>query len=129
MKSRAFLLLLFLFALLVPIRSAQAADCTRAEYFNDTVWKSRELVEGFTRYHILKSDGSSGYSTTPGDFIFDGTDTWKVEGGFLVLIWTNGFSTERYPLGGKKCTILNGRKTSEHWKGTRPVRLTKVGGE
>lgn len=99
-----------------------------ATNFYDTVWKSENLATGFIKYLFLKRDGSVGYSKTQttAAFTYDGTDTWKLEKGYLLVVWSNGFATEKYPIDGVANKILNGEKMSDRWKGKQSVRLSRI---
>jgi hypothetical protein len=126
MKKR-FVLPMFLFVIaLFCSQHAMAEGCTNSAFFHNTVWKSYNLETKFIRYFFFKKDGTVGFSKTPGNFKYDGTDTWKVEDGFLVLVWSNGFAMEKYPINRKSCDILNGKKTSKKWRGEKDVRLSRI---
>jgi len=93
----------------------------------DTVWRSQNLGTGFVRYVVLKSDGSVGYSETSSNFKYDGTDTWKLEKGVLLITWSNGFAKEQYAIDTTTGTVFDGEKTSTKWEDKQRVRLSKVG--
>ena len=99
-----------------------------ATNFYNTVWKSETLGSGFVRYLFLKRDGSVGYSKTdPATvFTYDGTDSWKLEKGYLLVVWSNGFATEKYPIDGMANKVLNGEKSSKNWQGIKKVRLSQI---
>jgi len=105
---------------------SRGSACANAGYFHGTVWKSENLGTGRTVYVLLNSDGSSGRSKTPGDFVVDAGDTWRVEAGVLVLSWSDGYATERYSTDSSSCNDLRGQKTSRSWQGRKSTRLTRV---
>jgi len=74
----------------------------------------------------LNLDGSLGHSKTPGDFVVDAGDTWRVVVGVLTLSWSNGYATERYSTDSPSCDVLRGQKTSRSWQGSKSTRLTRV---
>ena len=71
--------------------------------FEDTHWLYCETtcddVVYFHRIH-MRADGSMGYQkTADAEMIYDGTDSWRIVGKYLVLIWTNAYSVEVYEVG------------------------------
>ena len=57
-------------------------------------------------------------------FTYDGTDSWKVEGGLLVLNWSHGYSVGRYSLAGKDPGELKGIK--EVYKGIYKGKFFRI---
>jgi len=107
-------------------RPSRGSACANARYFHDTVWKSENLETRHVSHVKLNSDGSSGRSKTPGDFVVGAGDTWRVEGGFLILRWSNGYATERYSTDSPSCDVLRGQKASKSWQGSKSTRLSRV---
>jgi len=105
---------------------SRGSACANAGYFHGTVWKSENLETKHVSYVELNSDGSSGRSKTPGGFVVDAGDTWRAEGGFLILRWSNGYATERYSTESSSCNDLRGQKTSRSWQGRKSTRLSRV---
>lgn len=137
MKTTSLVALLIAIATLAqPVYSQEQKQSTNSQpavlssinatNFYNTVWESHNLGTGFVRYLFLKSDGSIGYSETSSDFKYDGTDTWKLEKGFLLISWSNGFATEKYAIDTMMSNVLDGEKTSKKWEGKQRVRLSKV---
>lgn len=110
-----------------PLAPPAAAEVTKESFF-ETVWRSENLKTGFVQYLILKRSGTVGYSDdkTTTKFTFDGNDIWKIEDGHLLIVWTDGFATEKYPLKGGITKVLKGEKTSKKIQGKSEVVLTRI---
>lgn len=95
--------------------------------FHNTVWK---IVcpggDPETYFVIFKPDGNMGYSYKDADSMqFDNTDSWHVENDKLVIIWTNGYSTEKYLIV-PDTDVMKGRKTSRNYEGEKDCTIEKV---
>lgn len=78
---------------------AAQAGLTRESFFG-SVWR-QDIENGNppVYYLELRSDGKMGYNqNAPRSFTYDGTDSWRVEGGKLILVWTNGYTTDTFSL-------------------------------
>jgi len=113
---------------LPPAAAPLASSSIIAEYFINTMWMSVTPARAYVRYLFLRSDGSFCYSETQAtsDFKYDGTDTWRLEEGYLLIVWSNGFATEKYPINGMPGKVLKGLKTSMKWQGELPVVLFRI---
>jgi hypothetical protein len=83
-------------------------------YFNGTHWLGRCRGEGYYRYYF-NPDGRWALNGRyrPGD-------TWRVEGGQLVVVVKGNYATERYSLAKFKGKVLHGQTT---FRGGTPCSL------
>jgi hypothetical protein len=90
------------------------AQFNTASYFNNTHWTGRCKREGFYRY----------YFNPDGRWALNGRyrqgDTWRVEGGQLVVVVKGTYATERYPLRNYNGKVLHGTTT---FRGGTPCSL------
>jgi hypothetical protein len=107
-------------------QNAMAQECTESAYYRSTLWKSHNLDTNFISYYFLEEDGTVGISKVPTRSKSDEAHTWEVEYGYLVLVFSDGYATERYPIDGQSCDAFLGQKTSEQWSGEKDVRLTRM---
>ena len=104
-------------------------DSTTAADFYDTVWYV-ELLEAESAppysYFCLRRDGFVGVSSKTSKFDYGAkARSWKLDRGFLLIIWSNG--CEKYSIDTATSKVLNGEHTSQDHAGKWRVRLTKVG--
>jgi len=83
------------------------------EVFANSVWRQQiENGKPPVYYVELRADGKLGYNkNSPNSFAYDGTDVWRIEEGRLLLIWTNGFNTDTFPLGTGRPVTLTGTQS------------------
>jgi hypothetical protein len=94
------------------------AQDPRAKRFAGTHWLGRCRGEGYYRYYFAP-DGrwALNHRFRPGD-------TWRVQGGQLVIKVKGTYATERYPLARFRGKVLHGRST---FKGGTPCSIGYVG--
>ena len=60
-----------------------------------------------SKYPMLVPNDHVRYGDSPKNFKYDhGSDTWQDRGAYLIIIWSNGYSVEKYRLPDK---VLPGR--------------------
>ena len=114
----------------LPIRFSRVSTGSAegdAQSFTDTVWT--ETVEGGSPPTLqirFRDDGYVEYLFPQNDeFQLDRTDTWRIESGQLVVIWSNGFSVDRYDLAGGSGDVLTGTKTQTSNNRNYRIRLER----
>ncbi len=95
-----------------------AAPDARQKYFAGSHWLGRCRGEGYYRYYFAP-DGrwALNHHFRPGD-------TWRIEGGNLVVTVKGNYATETYPLRLFRGKVLHGRST---FRGGTPCSIGYVG--
>ena len=91
---------------------------------NGTVWRENcEKCDTDGQFLNFRSDGLFGYSSKASiDFVFDGTDSWKIIGNELVLTWSDGYATSTYTRKEGQAKTLEGSQSNvDGWN-----RLTRM---
>jgi hypothetical protein len=97
-------------------RAGTLTSSLTANELRDTTWLHIcESCDSGTRrlFLRLRGDGALGYNVSESsNFTFDGTDSWKVANGHLILSWTNGYSIENYPFPNPTSSKVEGTKSN-----------------
>ncbi len=108
-------------------RRGLETDKSLPSQYHDTIWKIKAPGGDPELYYVIfKPDGKLGYSYQSIETLqVDNTDSWHVEGDALVIVWTNGYSTEKFkivPGGG----VFKGKKTSKNYADAKDCTIEKI---
>jgi len=79
--------------------SPQAGPVWTDEMLVGTMWS--EICPGgdpAETWLAFYEDGTFAYLYLEAEWEYDGDETWRVEGGDLIVAWNNDFASSRYPL-------------------------------